>query len=69
MNGKSHKEWLLAVPLYHFLKGLSVPYQKPVMDPKKISFYQERDIDLNSLKQKTYDAEEGYVYVAFLKCM
>ena len=46
-KGKFNKEWLLALPLYHFLKGFSEPYEKPVMDPKRISFNQEIELDLN----------------------
>ena len=59
MKGKLHKEWLLALPLYHFLKDFSVPYQKPMLDPKKISFKQEQELDLDGFKHKAYDSEEG----------
>ena len=60
-KGKFYKEWLFALPLYHFLKDLSVPYQKPVIDPDKISFKQEQELDLDGFKHKAYDAMEGYI--------
>ena len=60
-KGKFYKEWLFALPLYHFLKGLSEPYQKPIIDPEKISFKQEQELDLDGFKHKAYDAVEGYI--------
>ena len=59
LKGKLHKEWLRALPLYHFLKGLSVPYQKPILDPEMISFKQEQELNLDGFKHKAYDSEEG----------
>ena len=61
-KGKFYTEWLLALPLYHFLKGFSEPYEKPVMDPTKIIFNQEWELDLDEFKRKMYDSEQGYVW-------
>ena len=54
--------WLLALPLYHFLKGFSEPFQTRVLDPNKISFNQEKELDLDGFKNKTYSSEKGYVW-------
>ena len=53
--------WLLALPLYHFLKGFSEPFQTQVLDPAKISFNLEQELDLDSFKHRTYSSEKGCV--------
>lgn len=54
--------WLLVLPLYHFLKGFSEPFQTPVVDPGKILFNQEKELDLDGFRHQTY-SEKGYVYI------
>ena len=60
-RGKSRKEWLRAVPLYHFLKASSEPFEKLGMGPEKIRFNADHELGLDDFKNKTYDSEEGYV--------
>lgn len=52
-------EWLCTIPLYHFLKAFSEPYQKP---PEKFLFLfnQERELDLDDFRLTTHYSE-GYV--------
>ena len=54
--------WLFALPLYHFLKGFSEPFQTQVLDPEKIFFNQEKELDLDSFKNKTYSSEKWYAW-------
>lgn len=60
-RGKLRKEWLRAVPLYHFLKASSEPFEKLGMNPEKIQFIADHELDLKEYRYKTYDSEEGYV--------
>ena len=54
-TGNFH-EWLLAIPLYHFLKAFSEPYQKP---PGEILFNQEQELELDGCRKMIYNSE-GY---------
>ena len=47
---RNFHEWLSAIPLYHFLKAFSVPYQKP---PEEIFFNQEKELNLNDCRHMT----------------
>ena len=50
-------EWLCTIPLYHFLKAFSKPYQRP---PEKILFNREQELDLDGFRHTTHHSE-GYV--------
>jgi len=61
-RGKSRKEWLRAVPLYHFLKASSEPFEKLGVNPEKVHFIGDHELELEDYRHKMYDSEEGYVY-------
>ena len=52
-------EWLLALPLYHFLKGSCEPFGKPEMDPEKIRWGEE-GLEIWEIRSKVYYSKEGY---------
>lgn len=57
---KFRAEWLLALPLRHFLSGRCQPFDKPEMDPEVLLKFWKKTVDelhLNELKSK---AEAGY---------
>ncbi len=43
-------EWLYAIPVTHFLKGVSKPFQEFEFDPKEVPFGDT----LIGIKRKTY---------------
>ena len=47
-------EWLAAIPIFHFLKGYSQPFQKPELNPEKISW--DMRVELDAVRSKP-----GYV--------
>ena len=53
-------EWLLALPLYHFLKGSCQPFGKPEMNPEKIGWEQEEDLDIWEIRDKVLSSKKGY---------
>ena len=53
-------EWLLALPLYHFLKGNCQPFGKPEMNPEKIDWGQEEDLDIWEIRDKVFSSKKGY---------
>jgi len=61
-RGKSCKEWLHAVPLYHFLKALSHPFEKLEKNPEKTPFVPSmNELELFDFKTNIMASEEGYV--------
>lgn len=62
-RGKSCKEWLPALPLFHFLKEFSKPFGKLVqeLNPQRKPFLAHRELYPDDLDLRTYDSEEGYV--------
>ena len=58
---KFRPDWLLALPLRHFLSGRCKPFDKPEMEPEALLKSWRKTVDelhLNNLKPK---AEAGYV--------
>ena len=55
-TGNLH-EWLCTIPLYHFLKAFSKPYQRP---PETFLFNQEQELELDGFRNTTHYSE-GYV--------
>ncbi len=49
----SMPEWLYAIPVMHFLKGVSKPFQEFEFDPKEVPFVNKL-IGLGAVKGKTY---------------
>ncbi len=49
----SKPEWLYAIPVMHFLKGVSEPFQEFEFDPKEVPFVDEL-IGLGAVRGKTY---------------
>ncbi len=53
-RGFKNDEWIGAIPLYHFLMGYVQPFDKPEMDPDRISWSVEAiKINLQPARQKT----------------
>lgn len=53
-------EWLLVLPLYHFLNGSCEPFGKPEMNPEKIGWGQEEDLKIWEIRDKLHSSKEGY---------
>lgn len=53
-------EWLFSVPLIHFLRGVSKPFERPVFVPEKIQ-WGDKTLGLGQIRGKTNDKEYGYV--------
>ncbi len=49
----SHPSWLFAIPVAHFLRQVSEPFQKLQLDPRKIE-WGDSFIDLATVKKKNY---------------
>ncbi len=51
--------WLCAIPVMHFLKGVSKPFQEFEFDPKKVPFGHEHIAlgGLGAVKTKTYNKD------------
>ena len=54
-------EWLLALPLYHFLRGNCEPFGKPELNPEKIYWSLEEVLDIREFRAKLRLSKEGYV--------
>ena len=52
-------EWLLALPLYHFLKGSCEPFGKLEMNPERIG-WEEEGLDIQEIRYKVLSSKEGY---------
>lgn len=50
--------WLFVVPLVHFLRGTSKPFQKPELDPQKM-VWSDRSLGLNHVRKETNDKQIG----------
>ncbi len=50
-------EWLHAIPVMHFLKGVSKPFQEFEFDPKKVPF-RDTLIGLGAVKGKIYNMDK-----------
>ena len=53
-NGGSPIEWMLALPLYHFLKEQSEPFGEPELN---IVWEREQSLGLKSVQQKSNSME------------
>ena len=53
-------EWLYAVPLLHFLQGVSHPFGKIELDADKIQ-WGDKNLELYDLKSQEYDGDMRYV--------
>ena len=56
----NHLEWLYAVPLLHFLQGVSRPFDKIELDADKIQ-WGDKNLGLSDLKSQEYDGDMRYV--------
>ena len=54
-DGGSPIEWMLALPLYHFLKGQTEPFGEPELT---IKWEREQDLGLKSVQQKSNSLDE-----------
>ena len=54
-------EWLLALPLGHFLRGNCEPFGKPELNPEKIYWGLEEGLDIREIRAKLHLPKEGYV--------
>ncbi len=52
----SKPEWLYAIPVMHFLKGVSKPFQEFEFDPKEVPFG-DKLIGLGAVRGKTFDRD------------
>ncbi len=52
----SKPEWLYAIPVMHFLKGVSEPFQEFNFDPKEVPFG-DTLIGLGAVRGKTYNRD------------
>ena len=59
-------EWLLALPLCHFLRGSCEPFGKPEMDPENIRWGREEGLDIREIRAKLQHSKEGYVGKVYL---
>jgi len=59
-------EWLLVLPLYHFLRGDCKPFGKPELDPEKIGWDREEGLDIREIRAKLQHSKEGYVGKVYL---
>ena len=55
-TGLSQLQWLYAVPLLHFLQGVSQPFGKPELDPQNIQ-WSDPYLGLNTLRQRVYNGD------------
>ena len=60
-------EWLYAVPLLHFLRKDSSPFQIPEINPEKIQFG-DKNLGLATVRSKTYDKQFGYAATSIPLC-
>ena len=51
--------WLYAIPLVHFLRGTSAPFQKPELNPEKMT-WGEKGLGLLHVRQETNEKNYGY---------
>ncbi len=54
----SKPEWLYAIPVMHFLKGVSKPFQEFEFDPKEVPFV-DKLIGLGAVRGKTYHTDNS----------
>ena len=54
----SKPEWLYAIPVMHFLNGVSKPFQRIEFDPKKVPFG-DKLITLGAVRRKTYHRDNS----------
>lgn len=52
-------EWLYAVPLLHFLRKDSFPFQMPELNPEKM-LWGDKNLGLGLVRSKTCDKQFGY---------
>ena len=51
--------WLYTIPLIHFLQGASAPFQKPELNPEKMT-WGEKGLGLLHVRQETSEKNCGY---------
>ena len=54
-------EWLYAVPLLHFLRKDSSPFQPAEMNPEKMQ-WGDKNLGLTTVRSQAHDKQFGYVY-------
>ena len=52
--------WLYAVPLLHFLREDSSPFEMPELDPERMR-WGDKNLGLGFVRSMAYDQEFGYV--------
>ena len=60
-------EWLYAVPLLHFLRQDSSPFQTAEMNPERMQ-WGDKSLGLKTVRSQTYDKPVGYVIILLLPC-
>ncbi len=54
----STPQWLYAIPVMHFLNGVSEPFQGFEFDPRKVPF-EDKLIGLRAVREKTYHTDNS----------
>lgn len=60
-------QWLYALPLFHFLRKDSLPFQTAEMNPERMQ-WGDKSLGLKTVRSKTYDKPIGYVITLLLSC-
>ena len=66
---EQHVEWLLALPLYHFLNGSCKPFEEPELNPEKIGWGQEENLDIKKIRGELHSSNKGYVRCVDQTCV
>ena len=61
----SRSGWIYAIPLLHFLQGVSKPFGDPELDPDKMK-WGDASLGLQSLRNSVHGANVKYVYVIII---
>ena len=56
----SRPGWIYAIPLLHFLQGVSKPFEDPELDPDKMK-WGDSSLGLQSLRSAVYNGNAKYV--------
>ena len=51
-------EWLFALPIMHFLSGVSKPFEAIEFDPEAVK-WGDKHINLNKVRSHTYESDYG----------
>lgn len=59
------RDWLLALPLYHFLKGVSNPFCALEEQPDEIPWTEDELIGMKLIREKAAKSERSYTINLF----